>query len=110
MLGVFSFLLVCLSPSVLPASLPPSPPPPPSLSPSEERGCCRGLGEVLELRLEQMERRLKEHMDQRLDALEVRLQKALLQALPLVTLSQPAKTSSVAPPDHIHPPQTLNGT
>ncbi|XP_067100915.1 ATPase PAAT [Osmerus mordax] len=77
--------------------------------PREERGCCRGLEEVLELHLEQMERRLKEHMDQRLDALEVRLQKALLQALPLVTLNQPAKTSSVAPPDHIHPPQTLNG-
>ena len=50
---------------------------------------------MLELRLEQMERRLKEHMDQRLDALEVRLQKALLQALPLVTLSQPDRKSVV---------------
>lgn len=78
--------------------------------PREERGCCRGLEEVLERRLEQMERRLKEHMDQRLDALELRLQKALLQALPLVTLSQQPNTSPAAPPDHAPPAHTPNGT
>lgn len=78
--------------------------------PREKRGCCRGLEEVLERRLEQMERRLKEHMDQRLDALELRLQKALLQALPLVPPSQQPSTSPAAPSDLTHPAHTLNGT
>lgn len=42
---------------------------------------------VMERRLEEMERRLKEHMDRRLDALEQKLEKALLIALPMVAVS-----------------------
>lgn len=48
----------------------------------------------MERRLEEMERRLKEHVDRRLDALEQKLEKALLSALPLVALNQGALSSS----------------
>lgn len=48
----------------------------------------------MERRLEEMEKRLKEHMDRRLDALEQKLEKALLSALPLVTLNHGAMSSS----------------
>ncbi|KAM4623693.1 ATPase PAAT [Polymixia lowei] len=58
------------------------------------------LDQAMECRLEQMERRLKEHIDHRLDALEQRLEKALLAALPSLSLNQgtreggPASTGS----------------
>lgn len=48
----------------------------------------------MERRLQDMERRLKEHLDRRLDALEEKLEKALLSALPLAAPNQGA-TSSV---------------
>lgn len=48
----------------------------------------------MERRLEEMERRLKEHVDRRLDALEQKLEKALLSALPLDALNQGAMSSS----------------
>ncbi|XP_078135413.1 ATPase PAAT [Sander vitreus] len=51
------------------------------------------LDPAMERRLEEMERRLKEHVDRRLDALEQKLEKALLSALPLVVLSQGATGS-----------------
>lgn len=41
----------------------------------------------MERRLEELERRLKEHVDRRLDALEQKLEKALLSVLPLVALN-----------------------
>ncbi|XP_030195635.1 ATPase PAAT [Gadus morhua] len=40
------------------------------------------LDEAMERRLEDMERRLKEHVDRRLDALELKLERLLLAALP----------------------------
>ncbi|KAM9837224.1 ATPase PAAT [Aulostomus maculatus] len=46
------------------------------------------LDSAMERRLEEMEKRLKEHVDRRLDALEQKLEKALLSALPLVALNQ----------------------
>ncbi|KAK2884435.1 ATPase PAAT [Channa argus] len=52
------------------------------------------LDSTMERRLEEMERRLKEHVDRRLDALEQKLEKALLSALPLVALNQGAMSSS----------------
>ncbi|XP_026207571.1 ATPase PAAT [Anabas testudineus] len=52
------------------------------------------LDSAMERRLEEMERRLKEHVDRRLDALEQKLEKALLSALPLVALNQGALSSS----------------
>lgn len=54
---------------------------------------CRELDPAMERRLEEMERRLKEHVDRRLDALEQKLEKALLSALPHVVLSQGAMGS-----------------
>ncbi|TDG97687.1 hypothetical protein EPR50_G00210410 [Perca flavescens] len=51
------------------------------------------LDPAMELRLEEMERRLKEHVDRRLDSLEQKLEKALLSALPHVVLSQGATGS-----------------
>ncbi|XP_028989362.1 ATPase PAAT [Betta splendens] len=53
------------------------------------------LDSVMERRLEEMERRLKEHLDRRLDALEEKLEKALLSALPLVALNQGAMSSAL---------------
>ncbi|XP_032357752.1 ATPase PAAT [Etheostoma spectabile] len=51
------------------------------------------LDPAMERRLEEMERRLKEHVDRRLDALEQKLEKALLSALPHVVLGQGAMGS-----------------
>lgn len=51
------------------------------------------LDAAMERRLEEMEKRLKEHVDRRLDALEQKLEKALLSALPLV-LNQGTMSSS----------------
>lgn len=48
----------------------------------------------MERRLEEMERRLKEHLDRRLDALEQKLEAALLSALPLVVLKNGAAAAS----------------
>ncbi len=48
----------------------------------------------MERRLEEMERRLKEHVDHRLDALEQKLEKALLNVLPQFALNQGAMISS----------------
>ncbi|XP_035520904.1 ATPase PAAT [Morone saxatilis] len=52
------------------------------------------LDSAMERRLEEMERRLKEHVDRRLDALEQKLERALLSALPQLTLNQGAVSSS----------------
>ncbi|KAM4715692.1 ATPase PAAT [Anableps anableps] len=67
-------------------------------------GTCE-LDSVMERRLEEMERRLKEHMDHRLDALEQKLEKALL----MVTLNHAAVSGSLGgaaqsgPSEHINP-------
>lgn len=42
----------------------------------------------MERRLEEMERRLKEHVDSRLDALEQKLERTLLRVLPQFVLNQ----------------------
>lgn len=55
---------------------------------------CRELDSVMERRLEEMEKRLMEHVDRRLDALEQKLEKALLSALPQLALNQGAMSSS----------------
>ncbi|KAG8008860.1 protein C10orf88-like protein [Nibea albiflora] len=52
------------------------------------------LDSAMERRLEEMERRLKEHVDRRLDALEQKLEKALLAALPQFALNQGVTSSS----------------
>lgn len=58
----------------------------------------------MEHRLEEMERRLKEHIDHRLDALEQKLEKILLGALPLVGCNQgtPASSATRGTPEQIH--------
>ncbi|XP_022598979.1 uncharacterized protein C10orf88 homolog [Seriola dumerili] len=56
------------------------------------------LDSAMEQRLEEMERRLKEHVDRRLDALEQKLEKALLSALPMVALNQGGISSSAGGP------------
>lgn len=56
------------------------------------------LDSAMERRLEEMERRLKEHVDRRLDALEQKLEKALLSALPHVALNQ-GGAASTGPPE-----------
>ncbi|XP_064780262.1 ATPase PAAT [Oncorhynchus masou masou] len=65
-----------------------------SNGPRQEHACCRVLEQVLERCLGEMERRLMEHMDQRLDAMQLRLETALLQtlALPLNHLKTTAPT------------------
>ncbi|XP_024140664.1 ATPase PAAT isoform X1 [Oryzias melastigma] len=57
---------------------------------SELRNGCWKLDPAMEQRLEEMERRLKEHMDRRLDALEQKLEKVLLSALPMMVLKNGA--------------------
>ncbi|XP_073346107.1 ATPase PAAT [Pagrus major] len=52
------------------------------------------LDSVMERRLEEMEKRLLEHVDRRLDALEQKLERALLSALPQLALNQGAMSSS----------------
>ncbi|XP_033467085.1 ATPase PAAT [Epinephelus lanceolatus] len=52
------------------------------------------LDSAMERRLEEMERRLKEHVDRRLDALEQKLEKALLSTLPHVALNQGGAAST----------------
>uniref|UniRef100_A0A4W5MU16 Si:rp71-19m20.1 n=1 Tax=Hucho hucho TaxID=62062 RepID=A0A4W5MU16_9TELE len=54
-----------------------------SNGPRQEHACCRGLEQVMERCLGEMERRLMDHMDQRLDAMQLRLETALLQTLAL---------------------------
>lgn len=49
----------------------------------------------MERRLEEMERRLKEHMDRRLDALEQKLERTLLSVLPQLALNQGSTSSTV---------------
>ncbi|KAM7381095.1 hypothetical protein PAMA_012095 [Pampus argenteus] len=66
------------------------------------------LDAAMERRLEEMEKRLKEHVDRRLDALEQKLEKALLSALPLVALHQGTVSGSAGGadrPDSSHPVQ-----
>ncbi|MFT7807305.1 uncharacterized protein C10orf88 homolog [Arapaima gigas] len=48
----------------------------------QEHRCCCVLEEVMERRMEEMERRLTRHIDQRLEALQKNLQRTLLDALP----------------------------
>ncbi|XP_037610134.1 ATPase PAAT isoform X2 [Sebastes umbrosus] len=60
------------------------------------------LDAAMERRLEEMERRLKEHVDRRLDALEQKLEKALLSALPHVALNQEG-TASTEPSEQTAP-------
>lgn len=56
----------------------------------------------MERRLEEMERRLKEHVDRRLDALEQKLEKVLLSALPLAVLNGGAASqSAVGAPESV---------
>ncbi|KAF7657943.1 hypothetical protein LDENG_00019210 [Lucifuga dentata] len=55
--------------------------------------CTWELDSAMERRLEEMERRLKEHIDHRLDALEQKLEKALLSALPLIGCNRGAAAS-----------------
>ncbi|KAM6897536.1 ATPase PAAT [Xenentodon cancila] len=52
------------------------------------------LDSAMERRLEEMERRLKEHVDRRLDALEQKLEKVLLSTLPPATLNHEAVSKS----------------
>ncbi|XP_076616233.1 ATPase PAAT isoform X1 [Chaetodon auriga] len=52
------------------------------------------LDAAMERRLEEMERRLKEHVDRRLDALEQKLEKAFLSALPQFALNPGATSGS----------------
>lgn len=49
----------------------------------------------MERRLEEMERRLKEHVDRRLDALEQKLERTLLRVLPQFVLNQGSTSSTV---------------
>lgn len=65
--------------------------------------------QVMELRLEQMERRLMKHMEQRLDAVQQRLKKALLRALPLALPFNHLKTTAPTPDqNHTAQPQALH--
>uniref|UniRef100_M4AIL2 Si:rp71-19m20.1 n=1 Tax=Xiphophorus maculatus TaxID=8083 RepID=M4AIL2_XIPMA len=66
---------------------------------------CSELDSVMERRLEEMERRLKEHMDRRLDALEQKLEKALLMAALNhgAVSGPPGGTAPIGPSDYIHP-------
>lgn len=52
----------------------------------------------MERRLEEMERRLKEHVDRRLDALEQKLERTLLRVLPQLALNQGSTSSIVGEP------------
>ncbi|KAM6963513.1 ATPase PAAT [Tautogolabrus adspersus] len=62
------------------------------------------LDSAMERRLEDMERRLKEHVDRRLDALEQKLEKALLSVLNQGAMSSPAgNTLSTGPPEQTAP-------
>uniref|UniRef100_A0A146XYC6 Si:rp71-19m20.1 n=1 Tax=Fundulus heteroclitus TaxID=8078 RepID=A0A146XYC6_FUNHE len=66
-------------------------------------GTCE-FDSVMERRLEEMERRLKEHMDRRLDALEQKLEKALLNALSHGAAGgSPGGAAPSGPSEHIHP-------
>uniref|UniRef100_UPI0037E8266B ATPase PAAT n=1 Tax=Semicossyphus pulcher TaxID=241346 RepID=UPI0037E8266B len=56
----------------------------------EKRNGTWELDSAMERRLEEMEKRLKEHVDRRLDALEQKLEKALLSALNQGAMSSPA--------------------
>ncbi|XP_003961137.2 ATPase PAAT isoform X2 [Takifugu rubripes] len=53
------------------------------------------LDSTMERRLEEMERRLKEHVDRRLDALEQKLERTLLRVLPQFVLNQGSMSSTV---------------
>ncbi|KAG7492649.1 hypothetical protein MATL_G00017020 [Megalops atlanticus] len=66
----------------------------PATTTLKEHSCCEALEGALERRLEEMERRLKQHIDQRLDALQHNLERALLAALPLAHIAQGIKTST----------------
>ncbi|KAM8729462.1 ATPase PAAT [Acanthopagrus schlegelii] len=72
------------------------------------------LDSVMERRLEEMEKRLMEHVDRRLDALEQKLEKALLSALPQLALNQGAMSSSAGeaastgPMDQTAPTQAMH--
>lgn len=57
---------------------------------------CRELDSAMERRLEEMERRLKEHVDRRLDALEQKLEKALLSVLNQGTMGTMSSSASEA--------------
>lgn len=46
---------------------------------------CRELDALMERRLEQMEKRLKEHLDRRLDALELKIETLIMTVLPEMT-------------------------
>ncbi|XP_031699088.1 ATPase PAAT [Anarrhichthys ocellatus] len=60
------------------------------------------LDSAMERRLEEMERRLKEHVDRRLDALEQKLEKALLSALNQGDMSSVHGTVGADCPDDSH--------
>lgn len=56
----------------------------------------------MERHLEEMEKRLKEHIDRRLDALEQKIETLLMNVLPQVT----TKGSTVEGPVSCRPPET----
>lgn len=64
----------------------------------------------MEHRLEEMERRLKEHVDRRLDALEQKLESALLSVLPQLALNQGATSSSAGEPASAGPTEQSTPT
>lgn len=57
----------------------------------------------MERRLEEMERRLKAHVDRRLDALEQKLERTLLSVLPQFALNQGSTSSIVGASPHTGP-------
>ncbi|XP_070783513.1 ATPase PAAT [Enoplosus armatus] len=67
------------------------------------------LDSAMERRLEEMERRLMEHVDRRLDALEQKLEKALLSALNQGAMSSSAgEAASTGPLDHTAPTPAIH--
>lgn len=62
----------------------------------------RELDAVMDRRLEQMEKRLKEHLDRRLDALELKIETLLMNVLPQMTTGG---STAVEGPASCRPPE-----
>ncbi|XP_068162220.1 ATPase PAAT [Antennarius striatus] len=72
----------------------------------KEEGMRHGTWELdsaMEHCLAEMERRLKEYVDRRMDALEQKLERAILSALPHITLEQGAMSSAVGEATSLQP-------
>ncbi|XP_048843212.1 ATPase PAAT [Brienomyrus brachyistius] len=63
----------------------------PSAGPRQEHSCCRSLEQALEKQLQDMERRLTQHIDQRLDSLQQGLERTLLAGLHTALLPRAAE-------------------